>query len=90
MTNRYAVFNTQDGTYTKYDTEQEALENFWINLLAFAYPYFHNTPYSIIKVLEDGSEEWQNAKQEIIQNPMLEKEKMDQLIDKVTRILNGD
>lgn len=58
MTNKFAVINPMTGLYTEASTEQER-----DTLLAqIAWDFFlsqtHNTPYSVVTINEDGSENW--------------------------------
>ena len=56
MTRKYIVYNPTTGENTYADTEQAARELFLQNLIDFAQPYFHNTPYTIADIDAEGVE----------------------------------
>lgn len=56
MTRKYIVYNPGTGENTYADTEQAARDLFLQNLINFAAPYFHNTPYTIADIDDAGVE----------------------------------
>ena len=56
MTRKYIVYNPGTGENTYADTEQAARELFLQNLVDFAAPYFHDTPYTIADIDDEGVE----------------------------------
>lgn len=56
MTRKYIVYNPTTGENTYVDTEQAARELFLQNLIDFAAPYFHDTPYTIANIDDAGVE----------------------------------
>lgn len=69
MTIKFSVYNAQTGENTLYDTKEEALQAFWVNVINFAKSHFHNTAYMIVEQNDDGSETWSNDGNKIIDNP---------------------
>jgi hypothetical protein len=88
MNIKYAVLNPLDGSYQYVETQEQALEIFWTNMIKLSYPHFHNTPYSIIETDDTGAEHWKTADSTIIENPLLAKERQASLMAEVISILN--
>lgn len=58
---KYAVYNPLTGISTMADSEEEAKALFLDVLMEFCKSHFHDNPYSIVDVAEDGSEVWTTA-----------------------------
>lgn len=56
MTRKYIVYNPGTGENTYVESEQAARELFLQNLVDFAAPYFHDTPYTIADIDDAGVE----------------------------------
>ena len=70
MTNKYAVYNANNGENTLYDTKEQALQAFWGNVVAFAKSHFNNTAYMVVRQNDDGSETWFNDNNQEIDRPL--------------------
>ena len=77
MIKKYAVLHPETGEYTFYATEQEAIENFWITMINFSFPFFHNTAYMTVETAEDGSEIWRNDNNQVIDKPLTHAEMLE-------------
>lgn len=55
---KYSVYNPITGDYSMVDTEGEAQALFIDVLMAYSQTHFHDNPYSIVDIAEDGSEVW--------------------------------
>jgi len=69
MTTKYAVLNPNDGSYTYFETEQEALDEFYLRLVQHALPHFHNITHSIVTIDENGAETWTTPDGNILETP---------------------
>lgn len=58
------------GSYTYFDTEQEAKTEFFIRLVALAYPLFHNISHSIVNIDDAGNESWTTPEGNFLESPM--------------------
>jgi hypothetical protein len=70
MTTKFALIDPQNGTYSYFDSEQEVLQEFYVRMIRFAYPYFHNVPYSIVQINDDGNEIWSTPNGDPLENPV--------------------
>jgi len=68
---KYAVYNPQSGQNIFCDTKEEALQEFWKNVVALAISHTYNTAYMVVEQNEDGSEIWRNDNEEVIRKPIL-------------------
>jgi hypothetical protein len=59
-----------NGENVLFDTKEEALQEFWKNVVAVAISHCHNTAYMIVEQNEDGSEIWRNDNEEVIRKPI--------------------
>lgn len=66
MTTKYGVYNPQKGEYDLFKTKEEALEAFWLRVIATAKEHYHNTAYTTIHYNEDGTETWLNESEQEI------------------------
>lgn len=82
MAIKYGVYSAVTGENTVYDTKEEALQAFWVNVVSFAKSHFHNTAYTIIDQKDDGTEVWYNDNNEEIDKPM-SKEEIETILSKV-------
>jgi hypothetical protein len=82
MITKYAVYEATNGENTLYDTKEEAIEAFWVNVIALAKSNYHNTAYMVVEQNEDGSETWFNDNNKEIENPKTVAEKLKLLIKK--------
>lgn len=67
METKYAVYNPQTGENILYGTKEEALQQFWANVIYFAKTHFHNTAYMVVEKNNDGTERWFNDNNEEIE-----------------------
>lgn len=81
MTKKFGVYNANKGEYDFYDTQEKALEAFWVNVVATARSHYHNTAYTVISQNEDGSETWFNDNNQEIEKTKTAQE-IKELIDK--------
>jgi hypothetical protein len=70
MTIKYAVYNATNGENVLYETKEEALQAFWVNVVKFAKSHFHNSAYMVVQQNEDGSETWFNDNNQEIDKPL--------------------
>ena len=70
MNTKYAVYNLINGENVLFDTKEEALQEFWKNVVAVAISHCHNTAYMVVEQNEDGSEIWRNDNEEVIRKPI--------------------
>lgn len=70
MNTKYAVYNPTNGENVLFDTKEEALQEFWKNVVAVAISHCHNTAYMVVEQNEDGSEIWRNDNEEVIKKPI--------------------
>ena len=70
MTTKYAVYDARSGENIIYNTKEEALQAFWVNVVDFAKSHFHNTAYTAIETDENGIEIWYNDNNQEIDKPM--------------------
>jgi hypothetical protein len=82
MAIKYGVYSAVTGENTVYNTKEQALQAFWVNVVSFAKSHFHNTSYTIIDQKEDGTEVWYNDNNEEIDKPM-SKEEIEAILSKV-------
>lgn len=70
MATKYAVYDAKNGKNIIYNTKEEALQAFWVNVVGFAKSHFHNTAYTVIETDENGIETWFNDNNQEINKPM--------------------
>jgi hypothetical protein len=75
MTTKYAVYSAQVGENVLYDTKEQAIDAFWVNVVALAKSHFHNTSYMVVEQNEDGTETWFNDNNQEIERPLTTAEK---------------
>ena len=75
MNTKYAVYSAETGLNTLYDTKQEAVDAFWVNVVALAKSHFHNTAYMVVEQNEGGTETWFNDNNQEIERPLTAAEK---------------
>jgi hypothetical protein len=69
MSNKYAIFNPANGTYTYKDTYEEACSELASVGYEFYKSYSHGNPCTYIEVQEDGSEIWRSADGVVLPSP---------------------
>ena len=74
MSIKYAVYKPTTGETILYETKEEAIETFWLNVITMAREAFHNTAYMVVEQNEDGSETWYNDNNIEIEKPMNKEE----------------
>ena len=75
MNTKYAVYSAQVGESVLYDTKEQAIDAFWINVVSLAKSHFHNTSYMVVEQNEDGTETWFNDNNQEIERPLTAAEK---------------
>jgi hypothetical protein len=78
---KYAVLNPTNGEYTFFDTQEEAVNEFYKRMVDFSFPYFHNVKYSVVNTLENGDQEWATPAGAAIENPIEQKQKLEELMN---------
>ena len=78
---KYAVLNPANGQYTFFDTQEEAVDDFFKTMVNFSFPYFHNVQYSVVNILENGDQEWTTPTGTAIENPIEQKQKLEELFE---------
>ena len=79
MQTKYAVYDPSENKYFYFETKDEAIKYFWKAMFNFSYCYFHNTPFSVVEINDDGSESWKSADGSDMENPTLPQEIVDNL-----------
>lgn len=69
MRTEYAVFDPLTGSHTHVTTEDDAVVLFAERVLAFAMPYFSNTPYMKVITNDDGTEQWATPDGTVVKSP---------------------
>jgi len=77
---KYSVYNPYTGENILFENKDQALQEFWKIVVAFAKSHMHNTAYSVIEQNSDGSEKWYNDNNQEIDRPKTANEIM-QLIE---------
>lgn len=71
---KYAVYDATTGDNKMFETKEEAIKMFWKNVVKLALNNFHNTAYTVVEILDDGTERWYNDNNEEIELPKTEAE----------------
>ena len=87
MITKYAVYDASTGCNVIYDNKNEALQAFWVNVVYTAMNFYHNTPYMIVEIDENGLETWKTISEEIITKPVSEAEIENYVANSITKIV---
>lgn len=63
---KYAILNPMNGQYSFVDTESQCIDTLKDICFNFYLYHTHNSPISIVKYLEDGSQIWKTNGEEVI------------------------
>jgi hypothetical protein len=74
MSIKYAVYKPTTGENILYETKEEAIESFWLDVIKMAREACHNTAYMVVEQNEDGSETWYNDNNMEIEKPVSQEE----------------
>ena len=69
MKTQYSVYNPTDGSRALYDTREEAMIAFADLALAFALPFFHGLPFSLVETSDDGTQTWTSPSGDMLPDP---------------------
>ena len=81
------VYDANTGQNITYDTQEEALEAFWKNVVKLARHNFYNTAYMVIEEKENGAKRFYNDGNQEIDRPITTEE-IESLIEKVRAEMN--
>lgn len=85
----YAVFNPNDGLYTKLASFDECLNKVAGNAFILLMAHTHNSPYAIITTDAENNEVWQSLTGELINEPTLSYEQVRTSIEERVKRLIG-
>lgn len=74
MITKYSVINPTNGENVLYDTKEEALAAFWDLVMYMVNMHFHNTPYVLVDIDDNGVETWRNVDGEEVIRPLTPEE----------------